>query len=115
MGTLGKRDFWLSCGHRLLDLDAGGRLVATDHLLKAYLARPELSPPTDACAAERTLHEGLLAEPRRLVPTREIVAITNPDARKNWEVVLAFRNLLSDHHTIEAAYLDIIRRGIRVP
>src|SRR5574337_570324 len=46
------KDFWLSCGHHLLDRDEGGGLVVTDEFLKAYLARPELSPPPDACAAE---------------------------------------------------------------
>ena len=38
-------DFWLSCGHHLLDRDAGGGLVVTDDFLKVYLARPELAPP----------------------------------------------------------------------
>ena len=38
-------DFWLSCGHHLLDRDEGGGLVATDEFLKVYLARPELDPP----------------------------------------------------------------------
>jgi hypothetical protein len=34
------RDFWLSCGHHLLDRDASGKLPVTDEFLKAYLARP---------------------------------------------------------------------------
>ena len=55
------KDFWLSCGHHLLDRDAGGGLVATDEFLKAYLARPELAPPPDACVVEKTLHAALLA------------------------------------------------------
>ena len=59
------RDFWLSCGHHLLDRDAGGGLLVTDEFLKAYLARPEIAPPADACAAERTLHGALLADPRQ--------------------------------------------------
>ena len=49
-------DFWLSCGHHLLDRDEGGGLVVTDDFLKVYLARPELIPPPEACAVERTLH-----------------------------------------------------------
>ena len=61
------RDFWLSCGHHLLDRDADGRLIVTDEFLKAYLARPEIAPPPEACAAERALHEMLLADPRRPV------------------------------------------------
>ena len=54
------KDFWLSCGHHLLDRDEGGGLVVTDEFLKAYLARPELEPPPDACVVERTLHAALL-------------------------------------------------------
>jgi hypothetical protein len=110
-----KKDFWLSCGHHLLDRDAGGGLIATDEFLKAYLARPELRPPPDACPTERTLHASLLAEPRRPVPASEIAAIADADARENWQVMLAFRDQLTRHRTIEAAYLDIIRRGIKVP
>ena len=29
-------DFWLSCGHHLIDRDASGRLLPTDAFLKAY-------------------------------------------------------------------------------
>ena len=47
------KDFWLSCGHHLLDRDEGGGLVVTDEFLKAYLARPELTPPAEACVVER--------------------------------------------------------------
>ena len=36
----------------------------TDEFLKVYLARPELIPPPEACAVERTLHGALLADPR---------------------------------------------------
>ena len=50
------RDFWLSCGHHLTDREVGGGLAITDEFLKVYLARPELAPPADACAAERGLH-----------------------------------------------------------
>ena len=57
------KDFWISCGHHLLDRNASGGLVATDEFLKAYFARPELMPPEDACAVERKLH-------RNCSPTR---------------------------------------------
>ena len=49
-------DFWISSGHHLLDRDQGGGLSVTDEFLKLYLARPELLPPPEACAVERTLH-----------------------------------------------------------
>ena len=115
MAPSANKDFWLSCGHHLLDRDAGGGLVATDEFLKVYLARPELTPPPEACVAERTLHAALLAEPRRAISGDEIAAIADADARENWQVMLAFRDHLTGHRTIEAAYLDIIRRGIKVP
>jgi Family of unknown function (DUF6352) len=105
-------DFWLSCGHHLLDRDDGGGLLATDEFLKAYLARPELAPPPDACAAERTLHAALLSDPRRPVTSSEIAAITDADARENWSLMIAFRDLLVRHRTVEAAYLDLVRRGV---
>src|ERR1700704_2233658 len=115
MASASNKDFWLSCGHHLLDRDAGGGLVATDEFLKVYLARPELTPPPAAGAAERALHAKLLAEPRRPVAASETAAIVDADARENWQVMLAFRDHLAAHRTIEAAYLDIVRRGIKVP
>jgi hypothetical protein len=109
------RDFWLSCGHHLLDRDAGGGLVVTDDFLKVYLARPELRPPPEACVVERTLHAALLADPRRAVAADEIGAIADADARENWQVLIAFRDHLVRHKTLEAAYLDIVRTGAKVP
>ena len=104
-------DFWLSCGHHLLDRDEGGGLVVTDEFLKAYLARPELAPPADACVVERTLHAALLTNPRRPVDASEIAAMADKDARENWTVMIAFRDLLVRHRTVEAAYLHLVRAG----
>jgi len=105
------RDFWLSCGHHLVDRDAGGGLLATDELLKVYLARPELMPPPEACVVERTLHAALLAEPRRSVGADEIASIADADARENWQMMIAFRDHLLRHPTLEAAYLALVRGG----
>lgn len=110
-----RRDFWLSCGHHLLDRDVSGGLLVTDDFLKAYLARPELAPPADACTAERSLHNSVLAEPRRAVAPGEIAAIDDADARENWQVMIAFRDQLMRHRTLEAAYLDIVRRNLKFP
>ena len=106
------KDFWLSCGHHLLDRDDGGGLVVTDEFLKVYLARPELAPPPDACTVERTLHAALLADPRRRIAAAEIAAIADADARENWSVMIAFRDRLAACKTVEGAYLDIVRRGV---
>lgn len=105
------KDFWLSCGHHLLDRDAGGGLIVTDAFLKAYLARPELAPPPEACAVERTLHAALLADPRRPVEPGDIAAIADADARENWQLLIALRDHLLRHPTIEAAYAALARRG----
>src|SRR5947208_9540548 len=103
------RDFWISCGHHLLDRNASGGLVVTDEFLKAYFARPELRPPQDPCELERRLHRELLVDPRRAIRADEVKAIADTDARENWQFVLAFRDLLLRHPTLEAAYLALVR------
>jgi hypothetical protein len=106
------KDFWLSCGHHLLDRDAGGGLVVTDEFLKVYFARPELTPPPNAGVVERSLHASLLADPRRPVTAGDIAALDDPDARENWQFMIAFRDRLMHHPTLEAAYLALVREGM---
>jgi hypothetical protein len=105
-------DFWISSGHHLLDRDDGGGLLLTDEFLKVYLARPELVPPREACMAERTLYNVLLADPRRPISAGEIAAIVDPDARENWRLLLAFRDRLLRHKTLESAYAALVREGV---
>jgi hypothetical protein len=109
------RDFWLSSGHHLLDRDATGWLELSDEFLKVYLARPELVPPSDACAAERRIHAALLADPRQLIALPDIACIADADARENWQMMIAWRDHLKSHETLEAAYLDIARGSVRFP
>lgn len=110
------KDFWISCGHHLLDRDANGGLRVTDEFLKAYFARPELMPPEDACEVERKLHRELLADPRRPVGADEVAAIVDSDARENWQFILSYRDLLLRNPTLEAAYLALVRsRSIVLP
>jgi hypothetical protein len=108
-------DFWLSCGHHLLDRNASGRLLITDVFLKAYLARPELVPPPEACAEEEALHRALLREPRLPVAASRIAAIADADARENWQMMVAWRDLLLKHDCLETAYLAIARQSIHFP
>jgi hypothetical protein len=105
------RDFWIACGHHLLNHNASGGLVVTDEFLKAYFVRPELMPQDDACAVERRLHRDLLADPRRTVAAEDVAAIADADARENWQFVLALRKLLLREPTLEAAYLALVRSG----
>src|SRR6516225_9127411 len=96
-------DLWISSGHHLLDRGEGGGLRITDEFLKLYLARPEVLPPAEACAVERTLHAALLADPRIPVSASDIGAIGDEDARKNWKLLIGFGNLLLRHATLEEA------------
>ena len=105
-------DFWRSCGHHFLDRDESGGYVVTDDILKVYLSRPELIPPPDACSAERNLHAALIANPRRPVAASDIMEIADKDARENWEILIGFRDHLLRHKTLEAAYIDLMRRGV---
>ena len=105
------KDFWISCSHQLLDRDQGGGLLVTDEFLKVYLARPELIPPPEACAVERTLHGALLANPRLAVSAADVAAIADADARENWQLLIGFRDLLLRHKTLEGAYAELMRNG----
>src|SRR5271167_4120987 len=107
------KDFWLSCGHHLLDRAAGGGLVVTDEFLKAYLARPELAPPLEACVVERTLHAALLADPRRPVEAAYLALMRagpgrTPPLFVNQLVHVVLRNVLDgcdDPYVLRAAEL----------
>ena len=74
-------EFWTSCGYRLLKADSDGRLVVTEEFLQSFLLRPELVPVLESCAAERALHDRLLAQPRADVTETDLSAITDPDAQ----------------------------------
>jgi hypothetical protein len=108
-------DFWLACGHNLLDRGGDGRLPVADEFLKAYFARPELIPPADACTAERRLHSALLENSRLPIAPSWVAAIADGDARENWELMIAWRDQLVRHETLEAAYLDIVGQGRKFP
>lgn len=103
------KDFWISSGHHLLDRDGNGELAVTDEFLKIYLARQELVPPEDACAAEKTLYGVLRENPRHKVDPGQVAAIADADARENWGLLIAFRDLLLRHGTLERTYMAIVR------
>ena len=102
-------DFWVASGHHLCDLDEDGRLHATPDLWRAFLARPELVPPPEACAAERALHAGLMAEPLAAVDPG---GLADPDAVENWQVFLGFRDRVAAEPTLEAAWLKLYRGSV---
>lgn len=109
------KEFWVASGHHLCRRDAAGRLVVTDELLLAWLARPELAPPPEACAAERALHARLVAAPRAPVAPADLAALADADARENWGFFLRLRARLMAAPSVEAAYLRLISGPVDLP
>ncbi len=105
------REFWVASGHHLTRRADHGGLVATPELIMAYLARPELMPPADACEAERNLHASLLADPLRPVSSADIAALADADARENWIFMMNFRDRLIAAPSLEAVYTNMARNG----
>ncbi|MDO9708193.1 DUF6352 family protein [Paracraurococcus lichenis] len=105
-------DLWVASGHLFCDRDPAGRLLPTPDLWRAFLARPELVPPEEACDAELALHTGLLADPLRAVPPAQVAALADADARENWQVFLAFRDRVQAQPTLEAAWLALFRGNV---
>lgn len=105
------REFWVASGHHLTRRADHGGLIATPELIMAYLARPELMPPADACAAERNLHASLLADPLRAVAGEDIALIADADARENWTFMINFRDRLVAAPSLEAVYAALARGG----
>lgn len=109
------REFWVASGHHLAQLTRNGWLGVTDALLLAWLARPEILPPTEACAGERALHARLVRDPRAAVAPDEIARLADADARENWMFLVDFRDRLIAAGTVEGAYLEIVRSAAQVP
>jgi len=99
------RDFWHDSGYHLLAATPEGRLAVSDDFLRAYLLRPEIRPVEDSCAAERALHESLMAEPGRAVDDREIGQLQDRDSQDNYRILLGFRDHLLGAGDIETGYL----------
>jgi Family of unknown function (DUF6352) len=109
------RDYWSSCGYRLLVVGSDGRLTLTDDFLRAHLLRPELAPIPESSAPELALHDALIDNPRRTVSAREIEAIDDADARDNYRIWLKLRARLLNAGSVEAAYAGLFRGDVDVP
>ncbi|MEQ8830003.1 MAG: DUF6352 family protein [Alphaproteobacteria bacterium] len=107
-------DFWISSGYTLTPPDDAGRLPVTDDLLRAYLARPELAPVAESCAAERALHGALIAAPRQAVDDAQLGAFEDSDTADNYRIFLRFRDMLIAAGSLEAAYTKLAR-GVDFP
>jgi hypothetical protein len=100
-------DFWTHSGYHLLRRGDDGKLVVTDDFLRAYLQRPEVGPVETSCDAERALHVALIEDPRAAVPPERLAQLAEPDARENYEVLLALRDRLVAAGTVEDCYLNL--------
>lgn len=103
--------FWISSGYDLLDRGPDGRLAVSGDFIRAYLSRPEMSPPDEACAAERALHATLLGDPLRDVGAADLAKLADPDAQENYVIFLRFRDHLVKSGSLEAAYVALFRPG----
>ncbi len=110
-------DFWKSAGFHLTHKTEEGWLAVTPELMRAYLARPEIHPVEESCAAELALFEALMEEPFRPVAAAELDAFQDGDTADNYRVVLTWRDHLQAAGSLEAGYLKLFSTGqpIAVP
>lgn len=85
-------------------------LAPADDFFRSFLARPELSPVPESCAAELALHAALDNTPRRPVAHEELLALKDNDARESYTHFLRFRDTLLAAGTLEAYYLQLFPR-----
>jgi hypothetical protein len=100
---------WKSAGLHLVERNAAGWLKVTPDLLRAYFTRPEIHPVEESCDAEHRLFEKLMAEPFAAVTQQDLAAIRDGDAAENYRIIIAFRDHLARHGTIEGAYAALFR------
>jgi hypothetical protein len=61
------------------------------------------------------LHSALMSDPCRSVAAPEIDAIADADARENWRFMIALRDRLFSHRTLEATYAALVHESVPVP
>lgn len=102
-------EFWKSAGYHLVSVNDDGWLNVTDNLMRAYYTRPEIHPIEESCADEHRIFEMLMADPFAEISDNDLATIKDKDARKNYEIILAYRNFLVKHGSIEQAYAALFQ------
>ena len=74
-----------------------------------------MHPVEESCDAERRLHASLMREPRRAVPSAELIPLRDADARENYEIVLRFRERLLQAGTVESCYMNLFKGAVDIP
>ena len=82
-----------------------------DDFLRLFLARPELAPVPESCAAELKLHAALFATPTQTVTPATLKTVQDPNARESYAHFLRFRDGLLAAGTLEAYYLRLFPRS----
>jgi len=109
-------EFWQNSGFELLEPTDEGTLGVTPNFLRAYFARPELAPIEESCEAEIALFEELMENPEMQVSEEKLAKIADKDTAENYRLMLRFRDHLTEHKTLEAAYMSLITSSnINVP
>ena len=103
------QDFWLTSGWHLLIRDENGHMVPTVDFMRAYFMRDEVAPEAESCPAELALHKKLIDDPFASVVPTDLFEIADKDVVHNYQAVLRFRDFLSNHNSLEDAYMAITR------
>jgi hypothetical protein len=103
------QDFWLTSGWHLLVRDENGHMVPTVDFMRAYFMRDEVAPEAESCPAELALHKKLIDDPFASVVPTDLFEIADKDVVHNYQAVLRFRDFLSNHNSLEDAYMAITR------
>ena len=107
------RDFWLTSGWHLLIRDENGYMVPTVEFMRAYFMRDEVAPEAQSCPAELALHKKLKDDPFASVVPTDLFEIKDKDVVHNYQAVLRFRDFLSNHNSLEDAYMAITH-GLKI-
>ena len=103
------QDFWLTSGWHLLVRDENGHMVPTVDFMRAYFMRDEVAPEAESCPAELAFHKKLIDDPFASVVPTDLFEIADKDVVHNYQAVLRFRDFLSNHNSLEDAYMAITR------
>jgi len=110
------RVVWKSAGLHLTHKLDNGWLAVTPDFLRAYYTRPEIHPIEESCDNEHRLFERLMETPDATVTDADLSALADADTADNYRMLLAYRDHLLRHGSIEAGYLALFRpEAPRVP
>jgi hypothetical protein len=110
------KNFWPQSAYKTLEPSPDGQLLVTDDFLRTYLQRPELSLVPESCAAERSIHARLLANPRCDIAEEEISQMADADIQENYRVWLRYRARLLAASSLESFYMSLFKgEGVDVP